>query len=320
MAEPIERMTGDCALELLRSSFLSLQQKYSWQNLPRTEGISQISKSALSHLETPAFLSGTTQILAIFEKEVILPVFQKNYKSKSTIRENLWRRFHLTRISHAHVLDSLLMFMLSSSGITSSTDAAALNPLLGQSLYQELFEKCIQHYFKKDAASSSSECSPEEIDKWEMSADEANVVRYVAGYVVRSLLKKYEKKTDDRSLIFVECLQEMNAEEVSHKDDDVLFFTRRWVETVNRGGLCKISDEVFFLFIEIESCVRVFIPKQMLKKPQSDSFVSFDQFLCDNVQKNENVQRRWAVLSQDIDDNDDAQVLLFDIIKLWVTV
>ena len=152
-----------------------------------------------------------------------------------------------------------------------------------------------------------------------MHADEVNVVRYVAGYVVRSLLKKYEKKTDDRSLIFVECLQEMNAEEVSHKDDDVLFFTRRWVETVNRGGLCKIS-EVFFLFIEIESCVRVFIPKQMLKKPQSGSFVSFDQSLCDNVQKNENVQRRWAVLSQDIDDNDDAQVLLFDIIKLWVTV
>ena len=128
------------------------------------------------------------------------------------------------------------------------------------------------------------------------------------------------KRRHDRSLIFVECLREMNAEEVSHKDDDVLFFTRRWVETVNRGGLCKISDEVFFLFIEIESCVRVFIPKQMLKKPQSDSFVSFDQFLCDNVQKNEKVQRQWAVLSQDIDDNDDAQVLLFDIIKLWVTV
>ena len=84
------------------------------------------------------------------------------------------------RISQVHVLDSLLMFMLSSSIIGST---AALNPLLGQSLHQEHFEKCIHHYFKKDAARSRSEYSLEEIDKWEMSVDEANVVRYVAGYV-----------------------------------------------------------------------------------------------------------------------------------------
>ena len=87
------------------------------------------------------------------------------------------------RISQVHVLDSLLMFILSSSIIGSTCPAAALNPLLGQSLHQEHFEKCIQHYFKNDAARSRSECSLEEIDKWEMSVDEANVVRYVAGYV-----------------------------------------------------------------------------------------------------------------------------------------
>ena len=72
------------------------------------------------------------------------------------------------------------------------------------------------------------------------------------------------------------------------------------------------------MFIEIEKCVRVYLPKHMLTS--SSVKESFKQNVHDKVTEKEDVQFYWAILSQDIDDPDHAQELLGEIIKLWVTV
>ena len=56
--------------------------------------------------------------------------------------------------------------------------------LLEQSVYQEVFEMCMQEYYVSKS-SNVTECNLEV----SISADELNTMRYVCGYVARSLLK-----------------------------------------------------------------------------------------------------------------------------------
>ena len=46
-------------------------------------------------------------------------------------------------------------------------------------------------------------------------------------------------------------------------EGDVLSYTRKWMDQVNRGGLFPLSDNSFHLFISIEKCVRVYLPKHL---------------------------------------------------------
>ena len=61
-------------------------------------------------------------------------------------------------------------------------------------------------------------------------------------------------------------------------------------------------------------------PTASITGTQSLERSSFDQAIFENIQKNKDIQYRWSLLSQDIDESSDSQALLSDIIKLWVTI
>ena len=129
------------------------------------------------------------------------------------------------------------------------------NPLLEQSVCQEVFEVVVKEYF--DCSVSESMTKP----------DELNVLRYACGYVGRKLLKQYEKKHEDVAVQYVACLGEMAVE---GEGSDVLSYTKQWLELVNRGGLFPLSDEAFRFFIEIELCVCTYLRHHLLR-PHSEA-------------------------------------------------
>ncbi len=76
--------------------------------------------------------------------------------------------------------------------------------LLEQSLYQEIFELCLREYFYDIDSSSSGAASNTGFDDVILSTDELNIMRYVSGYIARTLLKRYEKKSGDEYIRSVE--------------------------------------------------------------------------------------------------------------------
>jgi len=82
------------------------------------------------------------------------------------------------------------------------------------------------------------------------SDDELNAMRYIAGYVPYSLLKKDERSHQVQTST-IECLGNMAVA----GDDDIHDYTTKWVEIVNRGGLFPINNKSYQLFIAIESVV-----------------------------------------------------------------
>ena len=47
---------------------------------------------------------------------------------------------------------------------------------------------------------------------------------------------------------------------------------------------------------------------------------AFKTAVIDKVVQDEDVQFHWALINQDIDKSEDAEVLLIEIVKLWVTI
>ena len=227
------------------------------------------------------------------------------YKANTSKRQKLWSTFHVLRTKD-QTLSSLW------KNFVSELDISTDDHLFEQTMYQEVFEYCMQEYF-----TDCSSRNPTEHKDVNLTADELNVVRYVGGYVARSVLRKYEKKMGENEVYsqFIDCLGEMAVE---GEGDDVLTYTRKWFELVNRGGLYPLNDEAFTLFANIEICVQTLLPKYMVTSDSQKE--SFHKSVHDKVLKNDDVLFHWTLLSQEIDDPEDAEILLKDLISLWVTV
>ena len=78
---------------------------------------------------------------------------------------------------------------------------------------------------------------------------ECNAIRYMAGYVGISLLKKFKKSSKNPDLqqkrsLFVRVLKGMCATDQPGEPESVLDYSKVWSETIDRGGLYHINDEV----------------------------------------------------------------------------
>ena len=122
------------------------------------------------------------------------------------------------------------------------------DPLLEQSFYQEVVELCMKEYFANDARGKESDVEAYCII---LTPDELNVIRYVGGYIAWQL-HVYEKKRGEVYRQYCDCLG------IEGEGDDVLTYTRNWIDKVNRGGLYPINDSSFQLFVEIEKKVSVY--------------------------------------------------------------
>ena len=60
---------------------------------------------------------------------------------------------------------------------------------------------------------------------------------------------------------------------VEGEGDDLLTYTRPWLELVNRGGLYPINDVTFSIFVNIETCVHGNLPKHILRSTSEQGFI-----------------------------------------------
>jgi hypothetical protein len=100
--------------------------------------------------------------------------------------------------------------------------------LLEQSLFQELFELSLKEHF-----ATTSESSAESVSHVVLSADELNVVRYVGKYVARQLLRRYEHQSGE---VYDQYICPLGEMAVAGKENDILSYTSKWIDKVNRGG------------------------------------------------------------------------------------
>jgi len=108
-----------------------------------------------------------------------------------------------------------------------------------------------------------------ESEESRLSEDEQQIVRYVAGYILFSLSRKWQKINEGRNnMVATASIQFLDSVKITSteiKAHSFLDFTNKWIKLVNRGGLVLVSDDFFILVRRIENCARNVLNVQMLK-------------------------------------------------------
>ena len=188
------------------------------------------------------------------------------------------------------------------------------NQLVAQTVNLKLFESLLTTFFAKNSETVAAPTSSR-TTSFSFSDDELNALRYVAGYVPYSMLKRYERNHQTKPAV-LECLGNMA---VAGDDSDIHNYTTKWIETVNRGGLFPINDKSFQLFIAIESIVIQTLSTSYMNTVQHNNIKTHTINTCI---KNTQVQEKWTVLTKyiDFEKPDDEIKLLEEIVNLWVTI
>ena len=136
--------------------------------------------------------------------------------------------------------------------------------------------------------------------------EEENAIRYVGGYVLSVLKKRYQ--SDEEVIAGLNHLIDKNL---------VSTLSAEWVQEVNRGGLTMITDQAQDAFMSIETCIKSKLrvnsahkmDEQTRHKLQSELFSDSD------------VQFNWCLtgINMKIDD-ETAEEILELCIDQWITV
>ena len=135
----------------------------------------------------------------------------------STQKQRLWSGFHSARISE---LRRLWTDLFSSLGVDSKF---AQDPLLGEYVNEKLFEEHVKERFEVEEQCVAM------VEAAELSDNDLNALRYVAGYVPWKLRQKFKKATckHPNRKAFLVCLEKMSEDSEEEDDDSYMEYTKK---------------------------------------------------------------------------------------------
>lgn len=219
-------------------------------------------------------------------------------RSKYVQREKVWSAFHQLRLGG---LNKLWHDLFCQHGFPK------LSPIVYQQVNQRVYSDLIDSHLSTQINNT--------VETPVLTSDEENILRYVAGYVPFKLLNQYEKNLSSESADgIIECLSAMA---VNGEESDLLQYTTKWIDLVNRGGLFEINDTTYVFFREVEIKVRkklfMAFNRTTVDRDLKDSIIS-------TIASDDNVQFYWTILSVDIETEALAIKVLKQIIGTWLTV
>ena len=218
-------------------------------------------------------------------------------KSKS-VRERMWESFHKLKCS------SVFLDLWKSAFSAMGRLAGDPTPVFFQFVTDTIMERLIPDSFPFGCS-----CSNDSIEE-SLDYEERNALRYTAGYVLHSMVQKMKKGKGNE-----EMLSELNRIIDENKEDDVLDSdSREWAQSIDRGGLVRINDMVYTLFVTLELLFRQYL------KTHKIALDGFDLNAINQVlRSDDDVLFYWSLITADIDDNC-ASKLLEMIVEHWITL
>ena len=162
------------------------------------------------------------------------------HKLTSAAQASVWSTFHSLRSSQ-HVKHTWNAFI--------SAQVPQSHQKEPQLALQLLMDRVLKRTRRKQLGSTPRAPQPRPL-----TALESNGLRYMAGYVAVSLLKKYRKPSKHpqvqlKRTLFVHVLIGMRAVDQPGEPDSPLDYSKVWSELIDRGGLYHIDDKVIVNFV-----------------------------------------------------------------------
>ena len=117
-----------------------------------------------------------------------------------------------------------------------------INSMLYQRISDIVFEELITRQFSVEQVKQPTVAA--------LTYEETNALRYVAGYVCHKLKKKIETSKHPSKGDLLLCLMELCDE------DDETSSSADWTHIIDRGGLCRVSENTYMVFYHMKMLVR----------------------------------------------------------------
>ena len=240
-----------------------------------------------------ALTSFVTEIFALFDRCINC---SKRKVSHSKHVEKIWGSFHSERCMPAYA-SSWSTFLEISINTTISAD-----PIFFQFITDQMFKIFLKQTFTFDQDSQSQpHCSSE------LGYEEQNIVRFIAGYLLRSLTKRLTKSADPLKKEMLLCLKELQETEGGKSED-----SSDWVRLRDRGGLTHVSKTTFLLLSSMEVIVKQHTSKELQDFNEKG-------VLTEKILSSDEVDLYWESLSVNWDDRA-SSTLLGLIVDQWITI
>ena len=145
-----------------------------------------------------------------------------------------------------------------------------------------------------------------ETEEAALTYEERNGLRYAAGYVPRSLKKKLYRSSHQHKEVLISLLRNLLDERNDDFDDST-----DWISLIDRGGLKRVNNDTYQLFVALETQLRKQINSQHIPLLGAES----KQILLNN----DNVQFFWSIVCTEWEE-EIGNVLLEMIVNEWVTI
>ena len=155
-------------------------------------------------------------------------------------------------------------------------------------------------------------------DTQEMSYDEANVLMYAAGYVVRHTSKIKKKNLHSGKELLSSAQQLLKvSQQATNRDDPGT--AKEWTELVDRGGLWHVRETTFHVFCALEEETR---PHLGALCSETSTAPTFHTEFFEKLIASEDVQFFWCIAAADFNivDMDVHDALPSLIADLYLTI
>ena len=241
---------------------------------------------------------GNEQALSTFSSQLVSKLqvaVSQQARKLQTQREKMWGMYHSIRSSD-DFRTSWEKFLHESPGCEAC-------PIFYQYVTDKVFKRLIFMYFPVAQSEHHTDTTMDNL-----SYEEANALRYTAGYVCRSVRKKIGG-CDELKLCLEELLLDDDAEDITECS------STDWINICDRGGLTRVNDEAFAVFVAIEQVFR----QHFHKDKASIVFTGSRKELCATIVRNEDVLFYWCIAAADMDE-ENSTTLLQMIVESWVTI
>lgn len=242
----------------------------------------------------------------------------KRHKLPSMAQGAVWSAFHQLRGKQA-LLQAWTGFVEPIAPRTCSEVSSTTLAL------QVILNRIVKKMISNQAASMLTSGASKEQAIKPLTFSEVNTVRYMAGYVVIKLLKRYRKGSKIQNVakkhkLFVRVLERMKAVEQPGEPDSISEYSTLWQELIDRGGLYHINDDVFNLMQAIEVVVRGDFNKESIASHEPGTNVG--KIIRQKIMNAPQIMTLWEKIACDIPDKYELySIELLGLIgDLWITI
>ena len=234
--------------------------------------------------------------------DALKTAFCSTAKTLQPMREKMWGHYHTVRTSDSFI--QLWVEFLTEVKISPL-------PSLYQHLTDIIFKDLVKLHFRIYEEASTSETESQQ----DIAYEDANAIRYVAGYVCRKVKSSLKQKSQSpRTEELLWAMWDL-VEDVEPEDDKEKEFSVEWIRTIDRGGLLRVNNDTYLSFAAMESVIQRYLTIDRANKlPRG-----FQHELLQKVLTNDSVQFHWSFVSADMSE-EIAKDLLERLANSWITV